>query len=176
MRHQCASASASSAAKKRQDGSFSSPAASHGSPSSSTARSNRTSTDMPQRRASVSGDAVVAPSVIFVSSEILARADAEQPAPRSFKSSSSSSSVAHMFSGSPGGGRDSSSAWGNPLAAADSWLGFQQYRTAVEAADGVLMGYNAFCKSLVKKRKKIAAVLAEFLKGTLKIFANEQFR
>jgi hypothetical protein len=76
-----------------------------------------------------------------------------------------------MFSGSPGG-----EPWGNPLAAADSWLGFQQYRTAVEAADGVLMGYNAFCKSLVKKRKKIAAVLAEFLKGTLKIFANEQFR
>ena len=187
VRHQCASVSASNAAKKRflaqqlDASSSSSPTASFGSSSSSSAaaaamaagKTSRYSMDVTPRRASFASEGPAAPSVVFVSSEIL-MVRAEQPAARR----SMSTSVAQLFSStpSPGAGAGQGSAAGNPLAAVDSWMGFQQYRMDVVAADGVLLGYNAFCKSLVKKRKKIAAVLAEFLKGTLKIFANEQFR
>lgn len=190
VRHQCASVSASNAAKKRflaqqlDASSSSSPTASFGSSSSSSAaaaaamaagKTSRYSMDVTPRRASFASEGPAAPSVVFVSSEIL-MVRTEQPAARR----SMSTSVAQLFSSTPspgaGAGAGQGSAAGNPLAAVDSWMGFQQYRMDVVAADGVLLGYNAFCKSLVKKRKKIAAVLAEFLKGTLKIFANEQFR
>ena len=184
VRHQCASASA---AKKRvqldassSSSTLSSPGGSSASSSSAIAaaaaavaagKGSRYSMDVTPRRASFSGEAAAAPSVVFVSSEILA-ARVEQPAPRR----SMSTSVAQLFNSTPSPGPGPGSLVGNPLAALDSWMGFQQYRSMVVASDGVLLGYNAFCKSLVKKRKKIAAVLAEFLKGTLKIFANEQFR
>ena len=64
----------------------------------------------------------------------------------------------------------------NPLLKVDIWLAVQQYRIDVVAADSALLIYNAFSKSQLKRRSQIAVMLAEFLKSTLKVFANEQFR
>jgi hypothetical protein len=64
----------------------------------------------------------------------------------------------------------------NPLQHMDIWLAIQQFRNDVIAADSALLIFSAFAKSQLKRRSSIAVALADFLKSTLKIFANEQFR
>ena len=114
-------------------------------------------------------------SFIFVSPELIDSKITEvQDDPRS--SFSRQSVTFTSMNNHSNKGSFSCSVASNPFLASDLWLSLQLYRLHVIAADSALLIYNAFCKSQLKRRAKIAVVLAEFLKSTLKIFSNEQFR